>query len=50
MEWIVKASCSLCNEEEEFEVSGNRPPYLVGDLIDSCACGGKMVVDEILEI
>ncbi|MGC9516731.1 MAG: hypothetical protein ACP5C3_03430 [Methanomicrobiales archaeon] len=50
MEWIVKARCNLCNMYEEFEVSGNRPPYSLGDLIDSCPCGGKMMVEEILEV
>jgi hypothetical protein len=50
MDWIIIARCDECNKEESFEVQGDRPPYEIGDHIDSCPCGGRMVVGEILEL
>jgi hypothetical protein len=50
MDWIVVSKCDECNEERTLEVGGNRPPYEIGDLIDQCPCGGKFVVEEILEV
>jgi len=50
MEWIIVAKCDECREEETFEVESDAPPYSIGDQIDTCKCGGKFIVDEILEL
>jgi hypothetical protein len=50
MDWIVVAKCSECKKQETFEVTSDRPPYSIGEHIDSCPCGGKYIVEEILEV
>jgi len=50
MEWIIVARCDECNQEETFEVESITVPYSVGDSIDFCKCGGKFIVEEILEV
>jgi hypothetical protein len=32
------------------EVTSDRPSYSIGEHIDSCPCGGKYIVEEILEV
>ena len=50
MDWYIIARCSDCNEERSFEVESDNPPYKIGDLVDQCSCGGKFVVEEIMEV
>lgn len=50
MEWFIVARCNECNEEINLEVESSTPPYEIGDLIEKCSCGGKLVVEEIMEI
>lgn len=50
MDWYIIARCNVCNAEKTLELTGDRPPYEIGDLIEDCPCGGKYVVEEIREI
>jgi hypothetical protein len=50
MMWIVTARCDLCQAERILEVDGNIPPYEIGDQIEECPCGGKFVVEKIVEV
>lgn len=50
MDWFIIARCDVCNEEKTFEVESDRAPYEIGDLIEKCSCGGKLIVDEIREM
>jgi hypothetical protein len=50
MDWIIVAKCSECKKQETYEVTSDRPPYSVGEHIDTCPCGGKFIVEEILEV
>jgi len=50
MEWYIIARCDDCNEERTLEVEADQPPYEIGDQIETCSCGGKFVVEEIMEL
>ena len=50
MEWYIIARCEDCNEERTLEVESDHAPYELGDQIDMCSCGGKFVVEEIMEL
>ncbi|MDN5373764.1 MAG: hypothetical protein PWP32_529 [Methanothermobacter sp.] len=50
MMWIVTAYCDLCRAKRTLEVEGKTPPYHLGDRIEECPCGGKYVVEEIIEV
>jgi hypothetical protein len=50
MEWFIVARCDECKEERNLEVKSDHPPYEIGDQIEECSCGGKLVVEKIMEI
>lgn len=50
MIWIVNALCEGCRYQESLEVESRIPPYELGDEMGMCRCGGKLIVEEILEV
>lgn len=47
--WIITAKCNFCLAEKTLEFDSDVPPYLIGEQIETCPCGGKYVVETILE-
>ncbi len=47
MDWIVVAKFDECAEERSYELQGKRPPYSIGDFVDTCKCGGKFIFTDI---